>query len=455
MLFIMPKDIKITTRQRTSFPEGPQDDLETSIDNNGILHPPVVRFSKAAGIFTLVAGERRLRAMIDLIQLGKRIRHGEILCDEGLVPVLNLGTMTDLAAFEAELEENIRRENLSWQNRAVAEAQLMDLRSQQNAAQGLPPPTLTSVATEVLQRRTGSTAAAHGGEVTEVATRIRLAEHLDDPEVAKAKTQAEALKVVRRKQEAVRIQALATALENAPASEPRHKLFVGDLRVHFDSIPSGSVDVFLTDPPYGIDADTFGEQSGQGHNYADSEAYFESLMMFISEEAYRVCKAQAHAYVFCDPRRFSSLQAHFSLAGWEVWPIPLIWDKGNGMLPRPEHAPRRTYEAILYALKGDKPVRAVKPDVIRVSAVRDLKHGAQKPVDLYVDLLSRSAVPGDTVLDPCAGSGTIFPAANQCKLKAIGMELSPANAAIARVRMDALEDSIPGLEGLEELDGIV
>lgn len=448
MLFIRLDTIVISERQRKVFAEAPLDDLEMSIAENGILHPPVVRWHNNA--YHLVAGERRLRAMGNLLALGKRIYYGGAACDPGHVPVLNLGSLSDLRAFEAELDENIRRENLTWQERAVAEAKLLELRSLQNAETGLPKPTLTAIATEVVQRQAPAAAAAEGSQITAVANRIRLAEHLHDPEVAKAKTEAEAIKVVRKKAEAARVQALAASFDAAAQRDCPHSLLAGDFRANIGGVASGSVDVLLTDPPYGIAADTFGEQSGAGHNYEDSVEYFEQIIAVLAEESFRVCKAQAHAYVFCDPRRFNDLQTHFELAGWKVWPIPLIWAKGNGMLPRPEHAPRRTYEAILFASKGDKPVRCVKGDVITVSGVRDLKHGAQKPVDLYVDLLSRSAVPGDVVLDPFAGSGTIFPAANRCKLRAIGMELNEANVALCRTRMMGEEDNdIPGLEELE------
>jgi site-specific DNA-methyltransferase (adenine-specific) len=447
MLLISPDQIVIEDRQRTVFAEQPLQDLEESIDALGLIHPPALRYRN--GQFVLAAGERRLRACKALIALGKQIRHGEIVAEPGLVPCLNLGSIEDSVAFEVELDENIKRENLSWQERAVAEARLLEIRGVQNASAGLPKPTLTAIASEIVQRTTGSTAPAEGAQITAVANRIRLAEHLHDPEVAKAKTEQEAIKVVRKKAEAARVQTLAAAFDSAAAGDCPHTLLQGDFRTQISEVPTSSVDVLLTDPPYGIDADGFGEQAGTGHAYEDSQEYFEELIAVLAEESFRVCKDQAHAYVFCDPRRFGDLQTHFELAGWKVWPIPLIWAKGNGMLPRPEHAPRRTYECIMFASKGDKPVRCVKGDVISVSAVRDLKHGAQKPVDLYVDLLSRSVVPGDSILDTFAGSGTIFPAANRCKVKATGIELSDEYAAIAKLRMTGDEDTIPGLEELE------
>lgn len=436
-------------RQRKKFPEQQREELRESILANGITHPPSFRRDVENGPLILVAGHRRYIAMADIIATGRQVRCGDFTCPPGEVPYTYLGVVDEDTAFEMELDENIKRLDITWQERAEAEAELMERRTKQNAEKGLPPPTFTAIAAEVVQREANPSTPIQGGHITQVATRIRLAEHLDDPEVAKAKTEADAVKIVRKKQEAARVQALAEKFDAEIGVDNPHDLLIGDFRVRIKQVGTGTVDCILTDPPYGIDANSFGEQSGTGHNYEDSKEYFDQLLNTLAEESYRVAKPQAHAYIFCDPRRFADIQISFELAGWEVWPIPIIWDKGNGMLPRPEHAPRRTYECILYALKGKKPVRAVKPDVIRVPPVRDLKHGAQKPVDLYVDLLSRSVVPGNTVLDCFAGSGTIFPAGNRCKVKAIGIELHEPNANICRTRMLGDEDTIPGLEALE------
>ena len=103
-----------------------------------------------------------------------------------------------------------------------------------------------------------------------------------------------------------------------------------------------------------------------------------------------------------------------------------MWSKHGGMLPEPDYGPRYTYECILFANKGKRPVTAVYGDVIECSAV-DGKltiHAAQKPVDVFVDLIRRCCNPGDTVFDGFAGSGTIFHAAKKCQVVATGFEKS-------------------------------
>lgn len=446
MQFVQLSSIAILeNRQRRTFDPSAITELADSIQSHGVFHPPVVRPalpSEAPYLYALVAGERRLRAMTELLSIGATIE-----CDgkEGAqdeVPVTLIKDLSPLELREAELEENTRRVDLSWQELATATAELHALRAEQAALSGNTH-TYQDTAAEILGKTKGKDSL--GATPSKVAASVILSRHMADPEVAKAKTEKEAMKVVERKLQKEHFRKLAENFDLQNTACP-HTLMQGSMLERSCELPSNTFQVLLTDPPYGIDADSFGEQSGTGHNYSDSEEYFNELTQFLAVEAYRVCTEQAHAYVFCDPRRFAFIEQQFTLAGWDVWPIPLIWKKSTGMLPRPEHAPRRTYEMILYAIKGNKRVLQVKGDVIDVPSVRDLKHGAQKPVALYTDLLSRSCSPGDKVIDFFAGSGTIFPAANAMKLIATGIELSSDNANICRLRMEESADELSDIQ---------
>ena len=121
-------------------------------------------------------------------------------------------------------------------------------------------------------------------------------------------------------------------------------------------------------------------------------------------------------------------------------------------MPWPEQGPKRRYELILYAVKGNRPVTGVYSDVIEsVMTEENLAHGAQKPVSLYVDLLSRSTLPGNSVLDFFMGSGTIFPACNKLKLTATGMEINKTyyNLALSRIDSNEIADPDSILAALE------
>jgi len=436
MLFIALSALAIPdNRQRRTFTPQAIADLAASIQDKGLFHPIVVR--KEGEGYTLVSGERRYRAMLSILECGGQIECNEELAPPDHLPVTLLKELSPLALKEAELEENTRRVDLSWQELATATAELHALRSTQAADEGKAQ-TFAATAAEILGTE------SLGAAPSQVADAVILSRYLSDPEVAAAKTQKEAMKVLAKKAQRAKTAQLAEQY-NIERSDSPHTLLEGSVLDLTADLPSGHFQVILTDPPYGIDADKFGEQSDCGHNYSDSEQYFNELAQHIAAEGFRIAAPKAHAYVFCDPRRFAYLQQCFEEAGWYVWPIPLIWAKTTGMLPRPEHAPRRMYESILYAIKGNKAVLQVKGDVIFVPSVRDLTHGAQKPVDLYCDLLSRSASPGDRIIDFFAGSGTIFPAANRMKCYATGIELDGDNANLCRVRMEDGGDSLDNL----------
>lgn len=451
MLSTHHSNIKVPEyRQRKTFTQEYLDDLSDSMDSVGLLHPIVVR--ALDGDLVLVAGERRLRTIAQREALGLNLECGGVIYEAGQVPYLNIGDLSDEKALEAELEENIRRVDLSWQERAAAEARLHEIRSRQAEDRG----EYQTVRATAVEARGGTVESISGAVQQQVSQNIILAKHLDDPDVAKAKTPKEAIKILQQKAETQKRVDLARAfdLDQAKASSIPHTLIRGDIRVRLKELPDGHFQVLLTDPPYGIDADTFGDQSGTGHEYQDSHAYFTSLIGCLADEGYRVCADEAHAYIFCDPRRFDEIKLVFELAGWSVWPTPLIWAKNSGMLPRPEHGPRRTYETILFASKGEKRVNLVRPDVLIHPSVRGLVHGAQKPVALYQDLLERSSSPGDSVLDPFAGSGTIFPAANRLKLRATGIELSDVYAASCTLRLERSDDFTEGAEAQDPADAL-
>jgi DNA modification methylase len=411
-------------RQRREFDQKKMVELKESIKKNGLYQPIVVE--ESGDSFILRAGERRLRVIRDLTSEGRSIVHGAETIPAGHIPAVRFGSLDALRQLEIEVEENCVRVDFTWQERTRAFAALHALRIAQNPAQ-----TLTATASEIIGKQ------AEGSQVSAVSEAVVLAKHLDNPEVAKAATPKEALKVVRRIAESTHRAKLAETFDTA---KTEHSFLKGDAIELLTTTGEGLFDVILTDPPYGVNADKFGTQSDTGHDYEDSEKYFESFANILAEESYRVAKPRAHAYVFCDSRRFERLALLFQLSGWSVFPSAIIWDKGNnGMLPLPEHGPRRTYESILYAWKGDRPVLSVKRDLIRVMPVKRLLHGAQKPVALYRELLSRSANPGDAVLDPFAGTGTIFVAANMMKLTATGFERTEATYNIGLGRMSTME----------------
>lgn len=432
----MPQSVTITeltilpNRQRREFDPEALTDLANSISARGLLHPIVVR-ETATGL-VLVAGERRLRALETIWLLGDGVRHNGHDFPPYAVPYVTLGELDPLEAEEAELDENLKRRDLSWQERSEAIARLHKLRQAQAEKVGQ-----THAIADTL-REIDTT------DYTRDRQAILLADHLSNPLVAGAKSEKEAFKALKRAEDKAKSEQLAATV-GATYNSSVHKLHHTDCLKWLRDCPDNEFDVILTDPPYGMNAQAFGDGAGRlansEHHYNDTPENWFALMSEFCPEAYRVAKPQAHAYVFCDFDKFHELKGIMQAAGWYVFRTPLIVHKlGSGRVPLPEHGPRRQYETILYAIKGNRPVTGIYPDVIPCKLEENLTHGANKPVELYVDLLKRSTRAGDTVLDAFAGSGTIFPAAHHCKLYATGLEVSAEYYGISVKRLNALDD---------------
>lgn len=414
-------------------------ELATSISRNGLFHPPVVRVNES-GQMLLVAGECRLEAIHYLWEMGEALRYGGVFYCEGQVPVNFLGELDPVDAYEIELEENIRRLDLSWQERADATASLFKLRSMQAERDSKPIPTVAEVAAEVR----GESGSAQDTTRKE----LLVSRHMGDVDVAKAKSLDDAFKVLKRKEELKRSAQLATSVGKTFTAST-HSLIQGDCLSELAGFMPDSFDVVLTDPPYGINAQDFnnsGKLVSGTHFYDDSPEEWTRLMKAFLPEVCRITKPEAHFYMFCDVDNFWHAKQLMTWAAmetktdWRVFRTPLIWINPTAMrAPWPEHGPQRKWQMVLYAIKGNKKAIKLSPDVLTFPSDENLNHHAQKPVALYMELLSRSVRAGDSVIDPFAGSGPIFPAAHAIKVRATGIELDPAAAGIAAQRIKELK----------------
>ena len=463
-------------RQRREFNLQKLEELKASIElsaakNTQLLHPPVLRRGED-GSLILVAGETRLKAIADIFALGGSFRYSgrTFTAEDGLIPFTDLGELSALEAKEAELDENIRRMDLTWQEHAAAVKELHELRSAQKQAvryeaSQLPDPakgaailsqvapqTIADTAQEVLGR-------ADGYYQDTIRKELIVAKHLDNPAVAAAKTVKEAFKILKKEETRAEAAQLAVAMGRTSVEETYEILNMDCLVYMADPTNHGKFDVILTDAPYGMGADEFGNAggklSGTTHQYDDSyEAWFNLMhgpegVGGWCELSYLVAKPEAHAYVFCDIDNFHVLKGAMTAAGWDVFRTPLIAYKQNsGRVPRPEHGPRRQYETILYAIKGGKKVNHIYPDVIPCTGDENMGHGAQKPVALFQNLLQRSVKPGDRVLDSFAGSGPLLEAAANCQCYSVLLEAVPAYYGMCLKRAERLTGSADLLSGL-------
>lgn len=422
--FALIEEILVENRQRKAFSEAASQDLQQSIRNIGLLHAVVLEDTPDG--FILRAGERRLRAVADLAAFGVSIRYDGSEVDLGYIPYTSWEDLTDYQRLQIEVDENNQRLQFTWQESAVAMAKLAELRKLQAEAGEIEPPTVMTLAAEVYvqnpEKAMHPTAA-----LAKTKAELILARHMHVPEVAKAKTAKEALLVLKTKERAEQNKILAEKAAGVPKSS-KFQVYHAESREWARRQEAGQFDVILTDPPYGVGADTFGtanEGTTTAHGYEDSADVLLDIMRWFPQESYRLTKEQAHLYLFCDIKWFFKWKDALEIAGWTVFNYPLIWVKLTGFrTPWIDSGPQRKYETIIYAKKGDKKVNMIAPDVITLqTSGAGVGHPAAKPPALFNELLRRSVRPGDKVLDLFCGTGPIFSAAHQQSCFAVGVEL--------------------------------
>ncbi len=431
---VNPNDVVIPpNRQRKEFPPEKIVELASSISKNGLINPITVRREGDATI--LVAGERRIKAILYLWQFGELLCCGGYEFLEGQIPAVYLHELDPLRAELLEYAENVDRDDLTWQERAKATRRMAEIEVQLAKKEGREQPTIAELSNQIK----GSDS---GGAQDATRKEIIVAKFLDDPDVAAAKDTDEAFKVIKRKEETRKNAELAITIGRSFTAAV-HQLYNVDCREWLVKCPPETFDIVLTDPPYGMGADEFGDSGGMAagaHGYVDNYIGWQALTTSIMNDLFRIAKLQSHCYIFCDLDKFHELKGYMQAAGWKVFRTPIVWHKPNGMrAPWPQQGPFRRYELILYAVKGDKPVTKLCPDVVSYPSDQNLGHAAQKPIDLYLDLLRRSCRPGDSVLDFACGSGTIFPACHELKCKATGLEIDPAAYGLATKRLGELK----------------
>lgn len=412
-------------------------ELAGSITQVGLIHPVVVRLDEQERI-VLVAGERRIRALEYIWNFGQSVRCGEYDVPTNKIPCVYLGEIDPVLAFEIELEENIRRKDITWQERAQAVARLAKLKTDLEGEEPSP---------AKLAETLGLATSGGGGgtPAQDVRQDLILARHMADPDIAKAASRSDAFKILKRKEEVTRNAALGAAISTQTLAN-EHKLLKGNCLEIMASLDASSFDVILSDPPYGMDAQDFGDSGGTGgavggHFYDDSHENWVKLMSGLAVQIDRLAKVQAHLYLFCDIDKFFALRDFISASGvWKCFRTPLVWfNPGGSRAPWPQSGPQRKSQYILYAVRGNKPVTAMLGDVLTHGSDSNLGHHAQKPVSLYNDLLRRTIRPGDSVLDPFCGTGTVFPASHALKCKATGIELDDMALGIAAARLKELK----------------
>ena len=112
-----------------------------------------------------------------------------------------------------------------------------------------------------------------------------------------------------------------------------NKIYLGDALMLIKEIPSNSVDLLVTDPPYLIDYKTnYRKDKEHIFNYAIENDSNPELIKNIIPEWFRVMKDNTAGYVFCSPDKVDffkiELEKYFNVKNIIIW-IKNNWTAGD------------------------------------------------------------------------------------------------------------------------------
>lgn len=396
------------------------DKLAESIKEFGLLQPLVVDREKK-----LIAGERRLKAIT--------------LLGWEEVEVVVKDEIEDWRKAAMEAEENLQRENLTWQEEVNGKLYIHTLyqKCHGESVQGKKDHGWTIDDTaELLGESHGSTAMD-----------IQLAKAVQtNPQLLKKETKAQAMKALKMEKEREIFRAIADISDVISQSKGEEDISIicGDSREELKLFEEESFDFCVTDPPYGIDLqslqDTFGSREARtGVLFDDNVKVIDDVIKPVMAEVYRILKPASHCYVFFAIARYTEIKQVLEEVGFWVCPTPLFWIKNNALNLRPWIIYPVNYEPIFYCAKGYPPRNFNQHQTKSTfdhPIMTGKTHPTEKPIPVVEWLVGNCSVEKERGIDPFLGSGTFTSVLKKMGRKGVGVEMDKAWAVQAKIRLE-------------------
>jgi DNA modification methylase len=440
-------DIHPRHRLRTDYQR--IDELAESIETFGLISPLVLDDEGR-----LIAGGRRWTAW-------GRLRAADPE-KYALVPCVRRSTMPNSDLHMLELEENLQRDDLKWQERCIGITIIHRFKTRERAIEG---------AERWLQAETARLLNIPRGSI-DVLIEVggELIKQNKDHEIWQCSDVNDALQLLtrRRRMELEKKLADRYVASQDPVAKSKfvipgledeeetndneavdleelnidrgidlsYRLARGDCLSVLRELPDGSVDHVVTDPPYALDIEAI-SQEGYADRFVGSNDLLSThttdgnleLYRKLLPELYRVTRPHSYVILFCDPNYWTTMRDIAKDAGFKVQNHPNIWVKGNCLNTSANTNFGKNYETILVARREHGTLR--RPGVFAThshSVVKEDKtelgkHPFIKPQALWYDLISNVADKGQTILDPFAGVGSSISAILQADCVPICIEI--------------------------------
>lgn len=220
-------------------------------------------------------------------------------------------------------------------------------------------------------------------------------------------------------------------------------LMQGDCSELMKNIPSGSVDLVLTDPPYNLaKSNNFHTMGRKGIDFGEWDKGFD-LFSYIDGLS-RVCTKDANVVIFNDWKNIGEIAKYAESKGFVIKDM-LRWEKSN---PMPRNRDRRfvvDYEVAIWLTmprakwvfnrQSETYDRPCFKGSLTPSSEKT-EHTTQKPVWLMEQIIKTLSHESQTVLDLFMGSGSTGVAAKNLNRNFIGIELDQNYFEIAKQRIE-------------------
>lgn len=207
---------------------------------------------------------------------------------------------------------------------------------------------------------------------------------------------------------------------------PLNEIICGDAVEELQKLPDESIDLIVTDPPYGISRELnckgqrLGTTAKLNFNFGEWDTF--------NKEWFDIAlkKTKGWMMTFCAKKDVGFFIDGLEKNGFIAIDV-LVWQKPD---PIPLNAKSRFLNAWEAVVIGKKPGATwnsnYEHNIIKVQAPKGKNriHPTQKPVELIKKLINLTTQEDEIVLDPFMGSGTTAVACLETKRNYIGFEIS-------------------------------
>lgn len=215
---------------------------------------------------------------------------------------------------------------------------------------------------------------------------------------------------------------------------------------------NNSVDLVIADPPYGL-----GKEYGNDSDLVNEKEFIKFTREW-TDQAWRILKPTGSIYAFMGVRYIANLykilEEDFIFNSWIVWFFTQGVGKTRGFSPR--------HEDILFftkteqfkfnldrirvkqvAIRHNTNLAGANPgDVwsiphVHINKSEYTEHPTQKPCEVIKRIVQASSLPGDYVVDPFSGSGTVAKVCKDEMRNCTAFEMNPEYIKIGNDRLMA------------------